>query len=93
MSKTATLNLRVDEDVKRELKKIARHHDRSPSYIAEQAIRDRIAFEQAQVSAIEAGLAAAERSEFVSHDELGRWAASLGTDNPLSRPTADKKTE
>ena len=93
MGKTATLNLRVDAELKAELSKIAKQQDRTPSYIAEQAIKDRIAFEQAQVRAIEEGLAAAERGEFISHEQVVKWVRSLGTDNPLPRPTVQKKTE
>ena len=87
MGKTAALHLRVDEDVKTELQKIAKHHDRTPSYIAEQAIKDRIAFEQAQVRAIEEGLAQAERGELIPHAEVKAWVDSWGTDSPLPKPT------
>ncbi len=86
MAKSTTLSFRVDADLKNELTKIAKRQDRSASYIAEQAIKDRVAFEQAQVRAIEEGLAAADRGELIPHAEVKAWVESWGTENELPQP-------
>lgn len=88
MGKTATLHLRIDEDVKDELSQIAEHENRSMSSIAEQAIKDRIEFEHAQVRAIQEGLAQAERGEVIPHEEVKAWVESWDTDNELPKPTS-----
>lgn len=86
MGKNATLHLRIDAELKDQLTKLAKQQDRSASYVAEQAIRDRIAFEQAQVRAIEEGLAQANRGELIPHEEVKAWVESWGTENELPAP-------
>ncbi|MCP4320223.1 MAG: ribbon-helix-helix protein, CopG family [Hyphomicrobiales bacterium] len=86
MGKTATLTFRVDASLKEELAKIAKREDRTTSYIAEQAIKDRVAIEQAQIKGIEQAIEQADRGELIPHDEVKAWVESWGTYNELPMP-------
>lgn len=86
MSKTAKLTIRIGEDVKSKLATIAKHEDRTPSYIVEQAIKDRIAYEEATVRAIENGLREAKCGEVVPHEAVKAWVKSWGRDDELPVP-------
>ena len=88
MGKTATLNLRIDADLKAEFSKLAEREERSTAYMVEMAMRDRLAFEAAQIRAIEVGLEQASRGEVVPHAAVKDWAQSLGTDAELPLPTS-----
>lgn len=77
MSDTALISVRVEEDLAKRLDRLAKATDRSKSYLAAQAIEEYVALQEWQVQAIHQGMAAARRSEVVSHDkacaELKRW--------------------
>ena len=88
MSKTATLNLRIDADLKAAFSKLAEREERSTAYMVELAMRDRLAFEAAQVRAIEVGLEQANRGEVVPHSAVKEWAKNLGIDAELPLPTS-----
>ncbi len=88
MPKTVTLSLRVDPEVKEKITEIAKHEDRSPSYIVEQALKDRIAYDEAVTCAIQKGIEQADRGEFVSNEEVKAWIDSWGTDNELPKPSS-----
>ena len=90
MAKNAAIRIRVDEDTKAKLQAIADHDDRTLSYVAEQAIKDRIAFEEAQVRAIQVGLDAANRGEFIPHEDVKAWVESWDSDNELPAPEPRK---
>ena len=88
MGKTATLNLRIDADLKAEFSKLAEREERSTAYMVEMAMRDRLAFEAAQIRAIEVGLEQAGRGEVVPHAAVKEWVKSLGTDAELPLPNS-----
>jgi len=88
MAKTATLNLRIDADLKAEFTKLAEQEDRSTSYLVEQAMRERLAYEQAKVRAIEIALGEADRGKLIPHDDVKAWVESWDTDNELPMPTS-----
>ena len=88
MSKTATLNLRIDAGLKAEFSKLAEREERSTAYMVELAMRDRLAFEAAQIRAIEVGLEQANRGKVVPHSAVKEWVQSLGTDAELPLPTS-----
>lgn len=86
MSKTTTINLRIDADLKAQFSKLAKREERSTAYMVELAMRDRLAFEAAQIRAIEVGLEQASRGEVVPHTAVREWAESLGTEAELPLP-------
>ena len=88
MSKTTNFNLRIDACPKAVFSKLAKREIRSTAYMVELAMRDRLAFEAAQIRAIEVGLEQAGRAEIVPHAAVEEWAQSLGTDAELPLPTS-----
>ena len=88
MGKTAKLTLRLDETLKQRLQMVAKQQERSASFVAEAAIEDYLSFQEAQIRGIEKAIAQLDRGEGVSHAKVGDWVKSLGTNNPLAKPTA-----
>lgn len=64
--------VRVSDETANKLDQIAEKLDRSRSYMAAQAIEDYVAREGWQIAEIEAGLAEANRGEFVGDDEVAK---------------------
>jgi predicted transcriptional regulator len=90
MAKNATVKLRIDEQKRDRIKKIAAHEDRSMSYVIESAIDDRIAYEEAFERGVEKAIIELDRDGGIPHDEVREWVVSLGTKNILPRPKPRK---
>lgn len=89
MSKTMPVMTRVKPEVKAALAAIARDTNRSESFIAAEAITAYIEANAWQVELIRQRVADSEKPDarFVPHDEVEAWFMSLGTENPLPKPT------
>ncbi len=88
LGKTAKLTLRLDETLKARLQSLAKQQERSASFVAEAAIADYLSIQEAQIRGIEKAIAQLDRGEGISHEKVGAWVKSLGTKNPLPKPTA-----
>ena len=69
---TAAFTLRLDEATLDALDQLAEKTERSRSWLATKAIEDYIALNAWQIGKIEAGLAAADRGDFASDDDVAR---------------------
>ncbi|QGM44552.1 CopG family ribbon-helix-helix protein [Methylocystis heyeri] len=69
---SAAFTVRLDEATLCALDQLAEKIERSRNWLAAKAIEDYIALNAWQVAKIEAGIAAADRGEFASDDELAR---------------------
>jgi RHH-type transcriptional regulator, rel operon repressor / antitoxin RelB len=87
MGDTTTLTIRVDQEMKDRLERIAKSQRRSKAFVAVNAIEDYLAVQEAQIRGIEEAIASADRGELISHERVREWAESLGTDKPLPKPT------
>ncbi len=67
---TAVLTLRVPEEIKAKLDKLAQSTHRSRSYLAEEAIARYIDLEAWQIGEIEQAIQEADRGEFAPPSEL-----------------------
>jgi predicted transcriptional regulator len=67
---TAVLTLRVPEEIKAKLDKLAQATHRSKSYLAEEAIARYIDLEAWQIGEIEQAIQEADRGEFATPSEL-----------------------
>ncbi len=67
---TAVLTLRIPEEVKAKLDKLAQATHRSKSFLAEQAIVRYIDLEAWQIGEIEQGMQEADRGDFATPSEL-----------------------
>lgn len=80
MKKQTLVSVRLSEPVAERLENLAHATNRSKSFLAAQAIEEFLALQEWQVAAIKEGIDAADRGEFVSHDEavaeLSRWGKS-----------------
>ena len=72
---SATLTVRLDEETLDALDKLAEKTDRSRSWLVTQAVQDYVALNAWQLEKIEEGIAAADRGDFASEDELERVRA------------------
>ena len=79
---SATMTLRLDEDLKRRLDRLAKVTQRTRSFLAAEAIREFVDFSEWQIGEIEEALAEADREEFAGDHEVGRvlgkWGVSGG---------------
>lgn len=71
------LTLRLDEELKEKLEKLAQSTRRSKSFLAAEAIREYVALNEWQISEIKEGIKEADRGEFASDREvrkvLNKW--------------------
>jgi predicted transcriptional regulator len=71
-SMSAAFTVRLDETTLGALDRLAEQTERSRNWLVAKAIEDYIALNAWQVGKIEAGIAAADRGDFSSDDELAR---------------------
>ena len=69
---TAAFTLRLSEATLEALDQLAEKTERSRSWLATKAIEDYVALNAWQIGKIEAGIAAADRGDFASDDEVAR---------------------
>ncbi|HEY8065526.1 MAG TPA: ribbon-helix-helix protein, CopG family [Methylosinus sp.] len=69
---SAAFTVRLDEATLGELDRLAEKTERSRNWLVAKAVEDYIALNAWQVGKIEAGIAAADRGDFASDDELAR---------------------
>ncbi len=83
---TAPLTLRVDLNTRARLDRLAKATDRSRAFLAADAIERYLDQNEWQTQAIEAGAAAADEGELISHDEVETWLQSWGKASEKKRP-------
>ena len=66
----AAFTIRLDETTLATLDQLAEKTDRSRSWLVTQAVQDYVAVNAWQIEKIEAGIAAANREDFASDDDL-----------------------
>ena len=78
MVEKTVFSIRVSEDLKQKLEALAVAMDRDRSWVVSNALETYVAEQSWQIQAIEEGIAAAERGELVSHDEVvAKWEGKL----------------
>jgi len=80
---------RIDPETKAELEAAAKSSDRTPGYLAKQAISAYLAAREEKRLAIEAAIEEADKGIFVSEEAVNRWMDSWETDNELPFPEPD----
>lgn len=80
MGRTSTLTLRISEDVKSRLDRLARSTRRSKSFLAAEAIAGYVHANAWQVEEIEKSLQEARAGEpGIPHDKVAAWLDSWGS--------------
>jgi predicted transcriptional regulator len=72
MADSTILTLRLDQNRRNRLDKLAKSTKRSRSFLAAEAIRDHVALNDWQIEEIQKGIAEANRGEFASPAEVAR---------------------
>jgi predicted transcriptional regulator len=72
MADSTILTLRLDQNLRNRLDKLAKSTKRSRSFLAAEAIRDYVALNDWQIEEIQKGIAEANRGEFASPVEVAR---------------------
>ena len=90
---TVPLSIRIDSNLKQELDEAAKTDNRSTSALAIELIERYLQTRRNKRLAIEEALKEAEQGEFISHEKMRVWVASLGSDNELPFPTPDITTK
>jgi predicted transcriptional regulator len=75
---TAAFTVRLDEAVAHALDRLAEKTDRSRNWLVNQAVQDYVTVNAWQLEKIEAGIAAADRGDFASDEEVARVRAKFG---------------
>jgi len=74
---SAALTVRLDDATAGTLDRLAQKTGRSPDSLVAQAVQDYLALNSWQLEQIESGIAAAERGDFASVDEISRVRAKF----------------
>ena len=85
----SVLSIRIPEEVKEDLDRLAAATRRSKSFLAQEAITDYVRRNAWKAKALQDALADADKGEFISHEAMTAWADSLGSDKELPPPEAD----
>ncbi len=86
MAASATLTVRMSDDLKRRLDALASATKRSKSTLAAEAIAAYLDLNAWQIDAINQGLAAADRGELIAQQKIEDWVESWTGDNETPPP-------
>lgn len=88
---STTFTVRVDQDVKKRLEKLARSTGRSRSFLAAEALNEYLDVNEWQVAGIKQAVASLDRGKGISHDEIKSWVESWGRKRERSAPKRSAK--
>jgi len=77
---STTMTIRLDDDLKEQLERLAAATQRSKSFLASEAIREFIELNEWQVQEIQQATKEADAGEFASGDEVRQTFAKWGVD-------------
>jgi predicted transcriptional regulator len=83
-NKTLPVSVRLQPELNEQVSAIAQALHRPKSWVIEQALKDFVAVQTWQMSAIDEGIRAADKGHVVAHDEVAKWVSSW--DNPGELP-------
>ena len=85
---STTLTIRLDEQTKERLDRLAESVARSKSYLVTRALQDYLELNEWQVKAIKKAVNKADSSDakFVAHEDVSAWLETWGTENEKEPP-------
>ena len=86
---TVPFSLRIDPSTKALLEQEAKRGDRTPSYLANKAIKNFLQARTAKRKAIKEAIKKADKGVFVSEEAVDVWVDSWGAENELPVPEPD----
>jgi len=75
---STTFTMRVGDDVRKRLEKLAKATGRSRSFLAAEAISEYLDGNEWQVAGIKRAIASLDRGEAIEHSRVKEWVASWG---------------
>ena len=88
-AKTDTFSVRLPDDLKSEVAKLALATKRSRAFVVKEAVAAYIEDQRAYLDAIDEALAEADKGVFVSGEAVVDWLKSWGSESPKPAPEAD----
>ena len=82
------MTIRLDEQTKERLDRLAESVARSKSYLVTRALQDYLELNEWQVKAIKKAVSKADSSDakFVAHEDVSAWLETWGTENEKEPP-------
>lgn len=86
--RSATITVRVDEQLKNRIEKISKATDRTVSYLVSQALDRVVAEEEWQIGEIKRRVELADKpgAKFIDHEEVEAWLNTWGTKKERKPP-------
>ena len=86
MPKPASLSVRLEPELDKELSAVAARLDKPKSWVVQQAVKEFIELQLWQMSAIEKGLRDSEAGRVIPHEQVVAWVESWGRADELPMP-------
>jgi len=86
---TIPLSIRIEPTLKKELDDVAKLDNRSASSLVAELITKYLQSRKNKELAIQKAIDEADKGEFISHETMKTWFASLGSNNELPFPEPD----
>ena len=87
---TTPFTTRIDRDLKKRVEKIAKHEDRSASYVVNQAIEAMVQDREYTYSLISLGLQQIDAGETISEAKMDKWVEEWSQGEEAPFPKASK---
>ena len=81
-----TLSIRLDVNTKKRLDALAKRSRRSKSFLAAEAISAYVESEEWQLGELQAGIAALESGQQISHENVSKWLKTWGKRGETKAP-------
>ena len=75
---STTFSVRVEQQVKKRLEKLAKSTGRTRSFLAAEALNEYLDVNEWQVAGVKQAMASLDRGEGISHQEVKNWVDSWG---------------
>jgi predicted transcriptional regulator len=85
---TQTVTAHISKELVAKIDAITARHDRPRGWAVKEALADWVAAQEERELLMQEGFADIDAGRTIPHEDMKRWALSLGTDKPLSRPKA-----
>jgi len=85
-TRTATVSIRLTQETKCRLERLAKSTDRSVNYLVSGAIDVYVQEQQRQLESIRRGFAEIEAGHYIPHEAMKAWLLSLGSEHELPTP-------
>ena len=83
------ISLRISEDTKHRLDRLAGSTKRSRSFLATEALNEYLERNEWQIAAIDEAVVEADKGVFTSQEAVGDWLTSWGTKHEQPAPKPD----